>query len=119
MDSLGWETLFTQEIERAQAARLAGNEGQARVCARRAAGHAIREYLRRSGNPQPGASVTHLLETLGGLPGLSPQARTIADHLLLRVNTDFALPESIDLIAEALDLVRELGMEAKLFRSGE
>ena len=37
------------EFERAASARRKGNEGQARVCARRAAGIAIREYLIRRG----------------------------------------------------------------------
>ncbi len=41
----------------ALAARGRGNEGQARVCARRAAGVAVREYFLRLGIPivNPGA----------------------------------------------------------------
>ena len=39
-----WKEKLQKEFERAQIARASGNEGQARVCARRAAGIAIREY---------------------------------------------------------------------------
>ena len=44
-----WKVEVETEFERAKAARARGNEGQARVCARRAAGIASeeREELRR------------------------------------------------------------------------
>jgi hypothetical protein len=37
------------ELEKADLARLSGNEGRARVCARRAAGIAARAFLTRHG----------------------------------------------------------------------
>ncbi|MGH2523812.1 MAG: hypothetical protein ACRDH2_15005, partial [Anaerolineales bacterium] len=40
-----------KELARAQEAREAGNEGQARVCARRAAGLAIRAWYQQRDGP--------------------------------------------------------------------
>ena len=37
-----------QELEMARSSRCSGNEGRARVCARRAAGHVVGEYLTRN-----------------------------------------------------------------------
>ena len=42
---MNWQLNIEAEFEKAEQARRRGNEGQARVCARRAAGIAIREYL--------------------------------------------------------------------------
>ena len=40
-----WEAFYKAEMQNAEAARRSGNEGKARVCARRAAGAVIGEYL--------------------------------------------------------------------------
>ena len=96
------------EIERAEQARLRGNEGQARVCARRAAGIAIREYLKRKGIHPPSGSAIDLLNLIKDEPRLSPDLKLIADHLTLRVNEEFNLPIQADLIAEARKFCREL-----------
>ncbi len=92
---------IAMEIERAEQARARGNEGQARVCARRAAGIAIREYLNRKGIPSPSVSAIDLLNLIKDDPHLSPDLKRIADHLTLRVNEEFKLPVEVDLIAEA------------------
>jgi len=54
-----WKDKLEIEFERAETARSSGNEGQARVCARRAAGIAIREYYARRGQSvhTPSASI--------------------------------------------------------------
>ena len=44
-----WKVKYNYEIEHAISARKNGNEGMARVCARRAAGIIIGEYLNRLG----------------------------------------------------------------------
>ena len=102
---------IASEIERAEQARRSGNEGQARVCARRAAGIAIREYLHRKGITPPSISAIDLLNLIKDEPQLSPGLKLIADHLTLRVNKEFKLPVEADLIAEArkfcLDLLNE------------
>ncbi|MFT3895039.1 MAG: hypothetical protein QM730_25720 [Anaerolineales bacterium] len=52
-----------KEFEKADQARSKGNEGQARVCARRAAGIAIREYLNRKGIRPKSPSAVDLLKS--------------------------------------------------------
>jgi len=89
------------ELEKAELARSRGNEGQARVCARRAAGIAVREHLTRQGIRPPSVSAYDLLNFLKEDPHLSTALRSIADHLTLRVNEEFMLPVNADLIAEA------------------
>ena len=98
---MDWQTQIESELEKAEHARARGNEGQARVCARRAAGIAAREYLTRQGIHPPSVSAYDLLNFLKEDPGLSEDLKLIADHLTLRVNEEFKLPVEADLIAEA------------------
>jgi hypothetical protein len=97
-----------KELETAEGARARGNEGRARVCARRAAGLAVREYLTRQGIRPPSVSAYDLLNLLKDDPHLSPNLKLIADHLTLRVTEEFKLPVDADLIAEARKLCEEL-----------
>lgn len=103
-----WQTEIIAELERASQARQRGNDGQARVCARRAAGIAIREYLTRRGIRPPNASAYDLLNLIKDDPLLSPGLKRIADHLTLRVTEEFKLPVDVDLVAEAKDFCDEL-----------
>ncbi len=96
-----WKQEFNREIERAQAVRAQGNEGQARVCARRAAGAAIREYLTRRGRPIPSPSAYDLLNLIAADETLDSALRQIALNLAMRVTEDFCLPIDVDLISEA------------------
>jgi len=90
-----------KEFEKAQQARINKNEGQARVCARRAAGIAIREYLTRKGTQVPSMSAYDLLNLLKENALLPLDMQLIVDHLTVRVTEDFELPVDADLIAEA------------------
>ena len=96
-----WETRFKQELEQAETARLSGNEGRARVCARRAAGIAAGEYLSRSGIRTPASGAYNHLRRLQELPGLRPEVYALVVHFTTRVSQDFRLPIDADLIAEA------------------
>ena len=103
-----WKTTFDTEIRRATDARLAGNEGMARVCARRAAGVLVGEYLKRRGIDPGTPSAYDQLLYLSGLPGISPQVAQTTHLLLMRITPEHTLPEEADLIAEALRLRQEL-----------
>ena len=92
------------ELEQAERARLAGNEGRARVCARRAAGIAARGFLARHMR-LPDRSAYTALQALADYPGLAPDLRSAALHLVLRVTEEFTLPEDADLIADARKLI--------------
>lgn len=105
---MDWQTEIEAEFEKAEQARALKNEGQARVCARRAAGIAIREYLTRQGVRPPSVSAYDLLNLLKDDPRLSPDLRRIADHLTLRVTDEFKLPVDADLVAEARNFCEEL-----------
>ncbi len=89
------------EFERAAQARLKNNEGQARVCARRAAGIAIRDYLTRHGTHIPSTSAYDLLNLIKEDTLLPLNMKLVADHLTLRVTEEFKLPVEADLVAEA------------------
>jgi len=103
-----WETRFQEEIKRAENARLGGNEGMARVCARRAAGIVIGEYFQRLGLPDLDPSAYTRLRQLHGLPGVGERIRAVAGHFLLRITPENVLPIEVDLIAEAYWLADQL-----------
>jgi HEPN domain-containing protein len=105
---MNWQLEIEAEFEKAEQARARGNEGQARVCARRAAGIAIREYLTQRGIRPPSTSAYDLLNLLKEDPSLSPALKRIADHLTLRVTEEFKLPVDADLVAEARKFCEEL-----------
>ncbi|HJR79292.1 MAG TPA: hypothetical protein VJ821_04410 [Anaerolineales bacterium] len=99
-----WKMEIEAEFERAEQSRLRGNEGQARVCARRAAGIAARQYFDRRGEKIRTPSAYDLLNRLAQDPALSNELRQSAVYLTLRVNEEFKLPVNVDLIAEARKL---------------
>jgi hypothetical protein len=103
-----WQDELQLEFEHAEQARTKGNEGQARVCARRAAGMAIREYFIRRGTHPPNLSMFDLLNLIKEDSRLFPDLKLIADHLTVRVTDGFILPVDADLVAEARQLCNEL-----------
>jgi hypothetical protein len=103
-----WQTALEKEFQMAAAARERGNEGQARVCARRAAGVIVREYLARRGLRPASPSAYELLQSLLFMPDLPAEARQAAEYLTLRVNTDFELPIQADLVKQARVLQKSL-----------
>lgn len=109
MDS--WKTSYLHEIEQARLARFSGNEGRARVCARRAASTLVAEYLTRQGMQVPASSAQVRLRYLLTLPGLSPATYEITSHLLMHVDESFSLPDHIDLISDVQHLAQELSLQ--------
>ncbi len=99
-----WE----KELTLAREARLRGNEGRARVCARRAAGFSARIYLQARGIHVRGNSVLSQLVRLAELPETGPKTRQRIQLLLLKVDPEFRLPVGTDLIAEAEALCEDL-----------
>ncbi len=108
MKQQNWKSLIKAELNQAEAARVSGNHGKARVCARRAAGIAIGEFLRRGGIESPGPSAYDRLQFMSTYPEASDQIREICQHLILRVDEGFKLPIEVDLIAETYELVKAL-----------
>jgi hypothetical protein len=88
------------EFEQAKAARSMRKEGRTRVCCRRAAGFAIREYFARRGIAFQGKSSIDLIKILNDTPEIPPDIKQICTHLTLRVSEDFTIPVSVDLLKE-------------------
>jgi HEPN domain-containing protein len=107
-DTTGWKIRFEQEMKQAESARRAGNEGKARVCARRAAGVVIQQYLASNSIPVTRSSAYALLHIIANTPDLSAETREVARHFLLRITPEQTLPIEADLIAEARWLAQEL-----------
>ncbi len=103
-----WKTKFDQELGMALAARERKNEGQARVCARRAAGVVVREYFLRRGVNMHNPSAYDLLNQLLQIGELPIAAREAAGYLVLRVTEEFRLPVDVDLVAQARRLADAL-----------
>lgn len=96
-----WKTRFEYEITTAEVARERNNEGMARVCARRAAGIVIAEYLARRGSQARKPSAIEQLRFLITLPDLSESIRETAGHFLIHLDKEHHLPIDADLVAEA------------------
>lgn len=105
---MDWKNKFEQELDMAAAARERGNEGQARVCARRAAGVVAREYFRRLGRPLRSPSAYDVLNDLMTMDDLPAQARQAVESLTRRVSEEFDLPEGMDLLRDARSLAASL-----------
>jgi hypothetical protein len=96
-----WKDQYQVEISQAKSARVSGNEGMARVCARRAVGILLGEYFSQQGIPIPGPSGYDRIRVFQNLSHLNPQIRDTIEHFLIHVSPDRTLPGNIDLIAEA------------------
>jgi hypothetical protein len=103
-----WKVEYKTEIERANASRLDGNEGMARVCARRAAGIVIGEYLNRLGYNGVSNSAYDRLALFTNLPEVDEKYREIAQHFLMKVNADYKSPMKVDLVNEVIWLKENL-----------
>ncbi len=101
---------FVRKIEAemlaARQARTSGNEGRARVCARRAAGHAIRGYREAIGLTNRDHSAYFLLHWIASLADVDHALRASAERLAARVTPEHELPHPQDPLADA-DLLTE------------
>jgi hypothetical protein len=96
------------EMKDARKARAAGNEGRARVCARRAAGHAIRAYRESTGSDGQDHSAYVLLHWLAGFPDVKQSVRDAAGRLAARVTHEHELPHPQDPLEDAASLIQAL-----------
>jgi hypothetical protein len=103
-----WKAAYKAEIERGLIARAEGNEGMSRVCARRAAGIVIGEYLHQNGYSNLSQSAYHRLSVFISLPDVDQQYKEIAAHCLLKVGKDHHLPMTVDLLDEVIWLKNNL-----------
>ena len=90
-----------QEIQMAEESRQKGNEGRARVCARRAAGIAIGIYFEVMTKASAPKSAYSLLQWLSEQGQKDLEIRRAAQRLTVRVSPDHTLPHPEDPIADA------------------
>ncbi len=97
-DSVMWRTV-DMELDNAFTARNAGNEGKARVCARRAAGKA---FVAAGMCSSPTlAGIREALST----HDLSPEIIQICGNLVKTVNESYNLDSGIDLLKDVSRLI--------------
>lgn len=95
-----------EELLLAKQSRIEGNEGRARVCARRAAGAAAQVYLLEAGIADRSENVLESLNTLKSELSLPDRVVTAIDFLLQKVDQDHNLPAGVDLIYEAETVIQ-------------
>lgn len=103
-----WKSQTEEELKLAEVARKVGNEGKARVCARRAAGYIADEYLLRQGIQLQTNSALSRIRYLISLPDLSPQTKSTLEHFLIHTTPEHNLPIEADLIEDVHQIAREL-----------
>jgi hypothetical protein len=108
MSTQNWRELANQELEMARSSRCSGNEGRARVCARRAAGHVVGEYLTRNDIDLETESALERLRFLYAAPDTDAVQQELIGHFLVHTTPEHKLPIDADLIAEVDLLAREL-----------
>jgi hypothetical protein len=100
--------LVAREISQGLAAREAGNEGKARVCARRAAAILVGEYLRSHGVDPGHRDAYGTLTLAASTPEVPAETREVLGHFLTRVEPGGRFPIQADLLAEARALAERL-----------
>lgn len=95
-----------EELLLAKQSRIEGNEGRARVCARRAAGAAAQGYLQKAGYGDPAENALESLATFKSELKLPERVARAIDCLLRRVDLDHNLPSDVDLINEAETVIQ-------------
>jgi uncharacterized protein (UPF0147 family) len=94
------------ELELAVEVRSTGNEGKARVHARRAAGWAIRSWYARQGCRKKGQSAFSYLQSVSNDSSVPGHIREAVSHLILRITVHHELPIETDILDDARLVVR-------------
>ena len=110
------------ELALADEARASGNEGRARVCARRAASWTVKEYLARKGIEFERVSGYGHINFLAQSELVGAEVKEVLGHMTLSMAKDDPAGDSpagesywpleADLVAEARWLIRQLFEEA-------
>lgn len=107
-DPAAIRTVAEAELAKAREAMDAGNEGMARVCARRAAGHVLGAYYGRAGKTGRPSDAVGLLTMASEDPSLSDRTRAAALRLTTRVSERQVRPLPEDPAADARTIIGEL-----------
>ena len=94
------------ELLDARNSRDGGNEGRARVCARRAAGLAIGQYYEECMGERPPTSAYVLLQWFSDREEMPENLRDAARRLTVRVTPAYVLPHEEDPLEDAQLLIQ-------------
>lgn len=93
------------ELGRGRAALSEGNDGKARVCARRASGVALRAWYKATGRPDAPPAAQSLLNIARVDPALPGELREAAVRLTTSINDRENLPFSSDPLGDAAAII--------------
>ena len=108
-----------QELNLASQSQASGNQGRARVCARRAAGWAIQEHLRQQDISLDSNNALDHIKYFATLDHQSEKIRAVLHHLTVKMEKEsldseaYYPIEGVDLVKEAHWLAEEL-LQTKL-----
>lgn len=94
-----------KELLLAKQSRIEGNEGRARVCARRAAGAAAANFLNRKDDLAEPTNVLQALSDFQNTKELPERVQLALTRLVQQVDQQHQLPPGVDLIEEAKLLI--------------
>ena len=97
-----------QEISTARESVDVGNDGKARVCARRAAGWAIQWFVSRNARPSWRTDAMSQLRHLQSDESFSSNVRDAASRLSTRISDRFEYSPSADPIEDAIIIINEI-----------
>ncbi len=107
----GFEHLVEElrrEFGDAHQSRARGNEGRARVCARRAAGWAIGWYAESQALAERHTNALEHLRWFVHYPGAKEELRAAAERLTMKVNPEGKLSHDEDPLEDARLIIRDL-----------
>ncbi len=100
------EKTINAELELARQSQKEGNEGKARVCARRAAGWAVGWYAHANSLAEPHSNALQHLGWLTEYPGIGEEIREAASRLITKLAPDGSLPFDHDPIDDAQKIIQ-------------
>ena len=103
-----WKQQFEAEVAQGFSARENGNEGRARVCARRAVAVLLVNYFNQRGTPPGKVDAYTVIQMAASDDGLPAVVREKLAHFLVRVEPGGRFPIDADLLSEAQWLAREI-----------
>ncbi|MEC4675179.1 MAG: hypothetical protein VST68_13400 [Nitrospirota bacterium] len=98
---MNWREQIEQELAKAATGLREGNDGLARVCARRAVALGAQNRMERSGVSAPPADAMHQLRKIQEDEEFPLWVREVAQRLLTKVTQRDQVPMSTDPIADA------------------
>lgn len=99
------EQIIARELAAGETARLEGNAGRMRVCARRAAGAALAYWLTDNPRPDWSPDAMRRLVDVQREAELPDDIRAASARLTTRISPDFTVPFSNDPLEDAALLV--------------